>query len=105
MSLPLTVVARIEAHAEHMDHVKAELLKLIEPTKQEDGCLQYDLHQDHENLAVFLFYENWVSREQWQAHMASAHLKAFSEATEGMIERLTLNEMSAIRLNTDYTSI
>ncbi|MEO1086758.1 MAG: antibiotic biosynthesis monooxygenase, partial [Acidobacteriota bacterium] len=44
MSAPLTIVARIEANADQIDLVKSELLKLIEPTLREEGCLQYDLH-------------------------------------------------------------
>ncbi len=59
----LTVVARIEAKPDKIALVKAELMKLIEPTLEEAGCVQYDLHQDNENPAVFLFYENWESRE------------------------------------------
>lgn len=58
MSKKLTIVARIEANPDKIELVKAELLKLIEPTLQEAGCIRYDLHQDNENPAVFIFYEN-----------------------------------------------
>ena len=40
----LTIVANIYAKAGRIDFVKAELLKLIEPTRAEEGCLNYDLH-------------------------------------------------------------
>ena len=42
-------------------------LKLIDITRAEEGCINYDLHQDNENPAHFLFYENWKSRELWQS--------------------------------------
>ncbi len=45
----LTVVATIEATPDSIDLVKAELQKLIPITRAEDGCIQYDLHQDNEN--------------------------------------------------------
>ena len=61
----LTIVANIFAKAGKIGFVKAELLKLIEPTRAEEGCLNYDLHQDFEDLRHFLFYENWESRELW----------------------------------------
>jgi quinol monooxygenase YgiN len=73
--------------------VKSELIKLIEPTRNEKGCIQYDLHQDNENPAHFLFYENWESRELWQTHMANDHLAAYMAATEGAVESFILNEM------------
>ena len=68
MGQPLTIVGKIEANADKVDFVKAELLKLIPITLKEAGCIQYDLHQDNDNPAVFLFYENWESRELWQTH-------------------------------------
>ena len=92
----LTIVADIRAHAERVDLVKAELEKLIPITRAESGCLQYDLHQDNEDPAHFLFFENWASRELWQAHMAAPHLAAYLEATEGAIADFAVFEMSAI---------
>ena len=53
----LTIVANITAAANKIDLVKAELGKLIDLTRAEEGCLQYDLHQDNENPAHFMFYE------------------------------------------------
>lgn len=92
----LTIVANIHAKAEKIDLVKAELLKLIDITRAEDGCIQYDLHQDNENPAHFMFFENWVSRELWQNHMAAPHLAAYMAATEGAVEDFTLNEMTKV---------
>jgi len=92
----LTIVAKVEAKSDKVELVKAELLKLIAPTRKEAGCIQYDLHQDNSNPAVFVFYENWESRELWQTHMNNDHLKAYMEATDGAVANFTLNEMSQI---------
>lgn len=92
----LTIVANIKAKADKTELVKSELLKLIDITRAEEGCLNYDLHRDNENPAHFLFYENWESRELWQKHMGNAHLKEYLAATEGAVEEFTVNEMSRI---------
>jgi quinol monooxygenase YgiN len=92
----LTIVANIHAHPDRIGLVKAELEKLIPITRGEDGCTQYDLHQDNENPAHFMFYENWDSRELWQAHMNAPHLAAYKKATEGAVTGFTLNEMTHI---------
>jgi len=92
----LTIVANIHARADKIELVKAELQKLIATTRAEDGCLQYDLHQDNEDPAHFLFYENWESRELWQVHMNAPHLTAYIAATEGAVEKFTLNEMTVV---------
>ena len=92
----LTIVAHIYAKSDKINFVKDELLKLIPITRAEEGCIQYDLHQENEDLAHFVFYENWESRDLWQNHMNAPHLAAYMEATEGMVEKFTLNEMSYI---------
>ena len=90
----LTIVAHIRANPDQVPLVKAELEKLIAITRAEPGCIQYDLHQDNENPAHFLFYENWESRDLWQAHMNAPHLAAYMQATEGAVAEFTLYEMT-----------
>lgn len=92
----LTIVANIITKADKVELVKAELLKLMDITRAEEGCINYDLHQDNENPAHFMFYENWETRELWQTHMANTHLKQYMIATEGAVEQFILNEMTHI---------
>jgi len=90
----LTIVANIFAKPDQVDLVKSELQKIIAPTLAEEGCINYDLHQDNEDPAHFLFFENWESRELWLAHMEQQHLKDYAAATEGAVENFTLHEMT-----------
>lgn len=92
----LTIVARILAKEEKRDLVKSELLKLIPITRAEKGCINYDLHQDNENPNLFLFFENWESRELWQIHMNNSHLAEYMKATDGAVEEFVLHEMTNI---------
>lgn len=92
----LTIVANIIAKEDKIDLVKTELLKLIDVTRAEEGCINYDLHQDNEDPAHFLFFENWTSRELWQQHMGNQHLADYMAATEGCVEQFTVNEMTQI---------
>jgi quinol monooxygenase YgiN len=92
----LTIVANIHAKADKVELVKAELEKLIAITRAEAGCLQYDLHQDNDNPAHFMFYENWETRDLWQTHMGAPHLAAYMAATDGAVENFVLNEMTVI---------
>lgn len=92
----LTIVANIHANPDKIERVKTELLKLIPITRAEEGCLQYDLHQNNEDPTHFLFYENWTSRELWQRHMNAPHLAAYVEATEGCVREFTVAEMVSV---------
>ena len=92
----LTIVAKILAKEEKRAFVKSELLKLIEPTRAEEGCINYDLHQDEKNPNLFWFHENWASRALLEKHLESAHLAAYVKATEGAMENFEMNEMTQI---------
>ena len=96
MSTPLTIVAHIRANPDQVELVKTELLKLIPITRAERGCIQYDLHQDDQDPAHFLFFENWESRELWQDHMNAPHLAGFIQATEGALAELVVHEMTQV---------
>ena len=73
----LTVVATIKAKPGKEAGLRQELLALIPTTRQEPGCLNYDLHQATENPAHFLFHENWTSKQHLDDHLARPHLQAF----------------------------
>jgi len=92
----LTIIANIKPKPDQIELVKRELLKLIDITRAEKGCINYDLHQDNDNPAHFLFYENWESRELWQEHMNTQHIKDYLAATDGAIEEFMINEMTVI---------
>lgn len=92
----LTIVANIKANTDKIAMVKNELEKLIALTRAETGCINYDLHQDNDNPAHFMFYEKWESRELWQTHMNAPHLAAYMQATDGAVAEFVLNEMTQI---------
>ena len=73
----LTVVAEMTAKPGQEDELRRHLLALVEPTRKEEGFVQYDLHQSTADPAQFLFYENWTSREMLDRHLVSPHLQAF----------------------------
>jgi len=61
------------------------LLALIEPTRKEVGCLQYDLHVHTDDPGRFVFYENWASGEHLSKHAASPHLTGFVEVAPDLL--------------------
>ncbi|MCC6465942.1 MAG: antibiotic biosynthesis monooxygenase [Planctomycetes bacterium] len=73
----LTVIAKVRAKPGKEQVVEAELRALVAPTRRETGCLNYDLHVSQTEKGVFLFYENWTSREALDAHARSPHMNAW----------------------------
>src|SRR3979409_553093 len=73
----LSVVAEMIAKPGKEDELKQHLIALVAPTLQEEGCVQYDLHQSTTEPGRFVFYENWTSREMLDRHAKSTHINAF----------------------------
>ncbi|MGQ9921856.1 MAG: putative quinol monooxygenase [Desulfobacca sp.] len=81
----LTVVAQIKVRPGQEQKVKEALLALVEPTRQEPGCVQYDLHQSLENPEHFLFYEHWRSRQDLDEHLQKPHIQEFLRHNEALL--------------------
>ena len=92
----VTVVAKVTAKSDAIVAVKAELLKLIEPTRQEDGCMEYRLHQDNDDPSVFVFYENWQSLACLEQHMNSQHFLSYVSAVGNLLTDKVVHKMTEI---------
>ena len=85
--MPLTVLAFIQAKPEKEAEVEQTLRGLIPPTRSEEGCIEYRLHRSQETAGLFMFYENWVSREALDQHLGTPHLQAFASRAEELLDR------------------
>ncbi len=71
----ISLIATITAKADKIEELKAELLKLVELTTQEPGCIQYILHQEIENPQIFRFYEQFKDKEAFDFHSNQPYIK------------------------------
>ncbi len=92
----LSLVAIVKAKPEQKAFVKEEILKLIPITREEKGCNQYNLFEDHKDPSRFVLEENWASYEAWQAHMNNTHMKHYSEVTKDAVESWELIELTQV---------
>ena len=92
----INIVAKVVAKKVAVGAVKTELLKLIVPTRKESGCIEYRLHQDNQDPAVFIFYENWEDAASLEKHINTDHYKAYVRAVSEMIDEKVVNKMTMI---------
>lgn len=92
----VTVVAKVVANEGAVESVKAELLKLVQPTRTEKGCIEYLLHQDNDDQRVFMFFEIWEDMDCLIEHTASLHYKSYVAAVQGMIAEKAVHKMTCI---------
>lgn len=95
----LTVLALVYVKPGFEEVVRKELLKLVPLTRREPGCLQYDMHVNvgtewynymKENPRLYMFYENFRSREDWDLHMKMPYLKDWFEMAPKVTEKIDL---------------
>jgi quinol monooxygenase YgiN len=82
----LTVIAKIKSQLDKTEIVFENLQSLVEPTRKEKGCIDYDLCRDNDNPSIFVFYENWENSDDLDAHMKSDHFEKCFSNIEGMFE-------------------
>ncbi len=79
----LQVVATIPAKPEAVDQIRAALLELVTATRQEDGCLSYELFESAAAPGTFVTVERWRAQEDLDAHMHTPHIAAAMGAADG----------------------
>jgi quinol monooxygenase YgiN len=105
----LTVVAVVYVKPGFEKQVEQELLKLVPLTRREPGCLQYDMHVNIDldtlkvNPKMYLFYENWRSREDWDIHMKMPYLKKWFAMAPKVTKKIELTIWEMYESNTNPT--
>ena len=67
------------------DNVEAVLREIIEPTRQEAGCIKYQLLQNNSQPTDFTFVEEWTDNEALKAHAGSSHMQAMEVKLKGLL--------------------
>ena len=70
------IIARFNAKPDSIDALRKQLLAMLEPTRQEAGCIRYDLLNNIAEPTDFTFVEEWASQAAIDAHMKTPHLQA-----------------------------
>ncbi|MEH2419741.1 MAG: putative quinol monooxygenase [Nostoc sp.] len=81
----IRVVAHFIASPNKVEELKAVLLELIEPTRQEVGAIKYELLQNQSDPTDFTFIEEWTSDQTLNTHLDSPHLQAAVAKLEGLV--------------------
>jgi quinol monooxygenase YgiN len=97
MSKQITIIARLKAKPGFESRLEEAAKNLIEPTRAEEGCIDYVLHRDLEDTTVYYFYENWRSQEDLDRHFQSPHIRRVMEiAPEILAEPLRLTRLEML---------
>jgi quinol monooxygenase YgiN len=81
----LRVVARIVANTDSVDQVRSILSGIVEPTREESGCISYELLQNRSDPTDFTYVEEWSDEAAMDAHLATEHIKHALSKLAGLL--------------------
>lgn len=95
--MKINITAIVKSKIDSIEEVKSHLIEMATNSKNEDACLQYDLHQDKENPTYFFFHEIWESEEALALHNEQPYIKKFvARAAEILAEPVLVYKTNKI---------
>ncbi|MBM7650190.1 quinol monooxygenase YgiN [Bacillus ectoiniformans] len=94
--MAITITAILKAKTGKEELLREQLIKVISPSRQEAGCIEYILHASIENKNEFVFYETWQDEESLLKHIESKHYQAYRQGTEDLIESRNVYRLEKI---------
>lgn len=94
--MEVRVIASLVAKPEFVAEIKAAVHQVIDPSREEKGNLQYDLHTESGQEGSFVFFERWASDDALEKHNKTEHFKEFVKALEGKLESLEIKKVKQI---------
>jgi quinol monooxygenase YgiN len=82
-----TIIGTVVAKPEKRDELVRILAAQVAPTRAESGCINYDFHCDKSDPNIFVFYENFVSKEALEDHLKKAHLKPLMDRLDELLAK------------------
>lgn len=82
-----TVIVILEAKPGKEAEIKQALQNVIEPSRAEKACLEYRLHQDKNNPAQFILFENWQSKEDHLEQFNKPYIQELAIKIENLLAK------------------
>ena len=77
----INIVATFVAKEGKADELLQAMYALIKPTRQEEGCLRYELHQSVNNPRECTMIERFKGEKALDFHIAQPYFQQFAETT------------------------
>lgn len=97
----LHVVAVLSAKAGSEELVGGALAALVAPTREEAGCIAYDLYTSASTPGTWITVEQWRSQADLDAHMQTPHIaRTLDVAGEHLAVPPAIHPLTAVSIPT-----
>jgi quinol monooxygenase YgiN len=78
----VVLFARLQVKPDMVERAKAAALAIVADSRNEAGCMNYDVHQSNEDETLFFWHETWASHAAVEEHFATPFFQAFAKVVE-----------------------
>ncbi|ASP93483.1 putative quinol monooxygenase [Sinorhizobium meliloti] len=97
MTSSIKVVARVTITPGKEDAFEPYAAELSVAARAEEGCLSYHLHRNLNQKGVYVFVEEWASRQIWEQHMSGEAIRVFNrQLPPGTIANIEIHPLEQI---------
>jgi quinol monooxygenase YgiN len=83
----VTIIGTVTAKPDTREELLGLLAAQVAPTRAEPEGLNYDFHVDARDPCCFVFYENWSTQADLDAHLAMPHLALLFSQLDRLLAR------------------
>ena len=91
----LDVFVRFDCRPNANRELRAELMRILEPTRAEAGCMGIRLYESRRDPLTFVIHSTWVDEAAFDAHATLPHMVRFL----GVVSDLVTHPVHAVRTN------
>ena len=88
---PVSAVVMVTAKPGMQSSLQELLGALAKHSKEETGCISYDVQQDVHNRRTFIIQETWEDRQTFEAHGVSPHMDVYKKSVAPFVEARSAN--------------
>lgn len=84
--MEIVITAILKAHSGKEDELRQTLHQVIPPSRAEEGCLAYVLHEAIDAPGTFVFHEKYADEAALDQHINSPHYQAYRKEAESLLD-------------------
>jgi quinol monooxygenase YgiN len=81
------IVARFHAKPGSEDALHATIQRVIQPTRQEPGCVYARFFRSLKDPGLFFIHSNWRTEADFEAHVAQPHTVEFINSWADILDQ------------------
>jgi quinol monooxygenase YgiN len=96
----IVLMARLKVKKEMVEEAKTAALALVEVSRAESGCINYDIHQAIDDETVFVWHETWANKAALDEHFAKPYFTEFFAKVDEVAEeppQINLTRMISVK--------